>query len=166
MRFPKTPGFTRVYYSGIVYHMEKSSRTIVHLADHTPQVVSLVNQLAERGWNVHLVCYHAPPKKKLDSRVHVHKLPISAAYPLTYAAFLIAAPIVLRIKPDIIHAHYLTKFGILAAVHRRFLRFRSMVLTTCGADVLTESRKGLTRWSAEHALKMFEVITCDNDQVA
>jgi hypothetical protein len=59
----------------------------------------------------------------------------------------------------------LTRFGILAAVYRRFLRFKPMVLTACGRDVLVDSLGGMTRWSAEHALKMFEVITGDCDEV-
>jgi hypothetical protein len=146
--------------------MNISSRTIVQLADGSPQVVRLLNQLAARGWKVHLICYNLPPKAAVDRRVQVHKLPISPAYPLTYAAFLAAAPMILGLKPDVIHAHYLTRFGILAAVYRRFLRFKPMLLTACGSDVLVDSRKGMTRWSAEHALKMFAVVTCDSDQVA
>ncbi|XUX01011.1 MAG: glycosyltransferase [Dehalogenimonas sp.] len=140
--------------------MEKSSRTVVELADNSPEILSLVNQLAERGWKVHMVCHVAPEREALDPRVRVHKLPITTSYPITYAAFIAAAPLILRIKPDIIHAHYLTRFGILAAVYRRFLRFRPMVLTVVGADILPESCRGMTRWSAEHALHMFERITC------
>jgi hypothetical protein len=146
--------------------MKNESKTIVHLADNSPEVVLLINRLVERGWNVHLVCYDVPPKKALDPRVHVHKLPIATNYPFTYAAFLVAAPMILRIKPDILHAHYLTRSGILAAVYRRFLRFKPMVLTACGDDVLVDSRGGMIRWAAEHALKMFETITCSSGDIA
>ncbi|PPD57748.1 glycosyltransferase [Dehalogenimonas etheniformans] len=146
--------------------MEKSSRTVVELADNSPEIVSLVNQLAERGWKVHLMCHVAPEREALDPRVRVHKLPLTTSYPITYAAFLAAAPIILRIKPDIIHAHYLTRFGILAAVYRRFLRFKRLVLTVTGLDIKPESCKGMTRWSAEHALHMFETITCATHAIA
>ena len=146
--------------------MNKSSQTVAELADNSPEIVRLVNGLAERGWDVHLICHHAPAPTSLNPRVRVHRLPVTTSYPLTYAAFLLAAPMILRIKPAVIHAHYLTRYDILAAVHRRFLRFKPMVLTAVGDDVLVESRKGVTRWSAEHALKMFEVITCGTDNLS
>ncbi|APV44034.1 Glycosyl transferase 4-like [Dehalogenimonas formicexedens] len=144
--------------------MKKTSRTVVELADNSPEVLSLVNQLAQRGWNVHLICRNAPEVQALDPRVRVHKLPVTAAYPMTYAAFLAAAPVILGIKPGIIHAHCLTRYGILAAVYRRFLRFKPMMVTVAGPEVHPECCRGMTRWSAEHALHMFEVIISPDAQ--
>jgi hypothetical protein len=146
--------------------MNNKASTIVHLADASPSTVALINRLAERGWIVHLISHKIPPTGSLDIRVKVHRLPVPTRYPLTYLAFLAAAPIIRSIKPDIVHAHYLTSFGIMAAVYRRFLRFKPMILTACGDDVLVDSRGGMTRWSAEHALKMFEVVTCSSKDIA
>jgi hypothetical protein len=144
----------------------KHHNTLLHLADApSPATIAMLNLQARRGWKVHLISHKAPPANYLDQRVKVHRLPISTRYPLTYLAFLVAAPIIRSVKPDLIHAHYLTRFGILAAVYRRFLRFKPMVLTACGQDVLVDARGGMTRWSAEHALKMFEVITGDCNEV-
>ncbi len=143
----------------------KPSPTILHLADvPSAETIALLNRLAGRGWNLHLVYRRLPADIELDSHIALHRLPISLTYPLTYLAFLAAAPVIRSIKPDLIHAHYLTRSGILAAVYRRFLRFKPMVLTACGPDVLAESTGGMTRWSAEHALKMFEIITGDCDE--
>ncbi|AKG53412.1 glycosyltransferase [Dehalogenimonas sp. WBC-2] len=141
--------------------------TVLHLADASSvETLTLLNHMAALGWRVHLISHHAPAAKfKIDPNVTIHRLWISPAYPLTYAAFLMAAPMIMSIKPDIIHAHYLTTFGIMAAVHRRFLRFKPMVLTTSGRDVLVDARSGMTRWSAEHALKMFEKITGGKDDI-
>jgi hypothetical protein len=146
--------------------MKNLKPVVVELADNSPEIIQLVNRLADRGWRVHLIGHVVPAIKSLNPNVQVHKLPITTAYPMTYAAFLAAAPMILRIKPDIVHAHYLTRFGILAAVYRRFLRFKPMMLTVLGDDIFVESRKGMTRWSAEHALKMFEVITCNSENLA
>ncbi len=143
----------------------QSHRTVLHLADApSAETIALLNRLAARGWKIHLINRRLPSGIELDSRVVYHRLPVSPNYPLTYLAFLAVAPVIRSIKPDIIHAHYLTDCGILAAVYRRFLRFKPMVLTACGRDVLVECRGGMTRWSAEHALKMFEVITGDRDE--
>ena len=153
--------------SGIVNPMKTDPRrTILHLADApSPETIALLNLQARHGWTVHLISRRVPAGGRLDPGVKRHRLPVSPAYPLTYIAFLAAAPVIRSIKPDIIHAHHLTSCGILAAVYRRFLRFKPMVVTACGRDVLVEAKGGMTRWSAEHALKMFEVITGDRDEV-
>ncbi|MEN8615356.1 glycosyltransferase [Dehalogenimonas sp. THU2] len=142
-------------------------RTVLHLADaSSPQTLALLNELAESGWKVHLLSHQSPAAGvALNAGIKVHRLVVSPAYPLTYLAFINAAPMILSIKPDIIHAHYVTQFGIMAAVHRRFLRFKPMVLTACGRDVLTDTQSGMTRWSAEHAIKMFEAVTAASDEV-
>ena len=141
--------------------------TVLHLADaSSTETLTLLNQIAALGWRVHLISHHPQAGNlKIDPNVTIHRLWVSPVYPLTYAALLIAAPMIMSIKPDIIHAHYLTTFGIMAAVYRRFLRFKPMVLTASGRDVLVETQSGMTRWSAEHALKMFETITAGKDDI-
>jgi hypothetical protein len=141
--------------------------TVLHLGDASSiATLKLLNRLAELGWRVHLIS-HKPRATNitLNTRLTVHRLPVKPVYPLTYIAYLAAAPMIMSIKPSIIHAHYLTSFGIMAAVHRRFLRFKLMVLTACGPDVIVDARGGMIRWSAKHALKMFEIITGDNEEV-
>ena len=141
--------------------------TVLQLGDASSiATLKLLNRLAELGWRVHLIS-HKPQATNitLNTRVTVHRLPVNPTYPLTYVAFLAAAPMIMSIKPGVIHAHYLTSFGIMAAVHRRFLRFKPMVLTACGPDVIVDARGGMTRWSAEHALKMFESITGGSEEV-
>jgi len=153
--------------SGIVNAMKNQPQyTVLHLADVSPETIALLDRLAKRDWKIHLLAHRVPAPGVLDHSIVVHRLPVTPAYPLTYIAFLAAAPVILSIKPDIIHAHHLTRFGILAAVYRRFLRFKPMVVTACGQDVLVEAKGGMTRWSAQHALKMFEAVTCASDEVA
>lgn len=142
---------------------------MVHLIDHpSAPDVELLERLADLGWNVHLVYSRAESGQliKISSRITAHRLPLNTRYPWVYLAFIAAVPIIYPIKPDIIHAHYLTRFGILAAVYRRFLRFKRLVLTICGPDVLIEASRGMVKWSAEHALKMFELVTCPSEPIA
>jgi hypothetical protein len=92
--------------SGIVGLVKNERhRTILHLADAPPpETIALLNRQTERGWEVHLITRQVPADVALNTRVKAHRLPISPAYPLTYLAFLAAAPVIRSIKPDLIHA--------------------------------------------------------------
>ncbi|MEL7561984.1 glycosyltransferase [Dehalogenimonas sp. 4OHTPN] len=146
-----------------------ADRTVIHLIDHPSALdLKLLERLADLGWNVHLVYRRTGSDRLINSglKIITHRLPLTTRYPWVYLAFIAAVPIIYPIKSDIIHAHYLTGFGILAAVYRRFLRFKRMVLTVPGPDVLIEASRGMVKWSAEHALKMFEIVTFPSESVA
>ncbi|KTB48752.1 hypothetical protein DD509_00535 [Dehalogenimonas alkenigignens] len=146
-----------------------ANRTVIHLIDQpSAPDLKLLERLADLGWNVHLVYRRAGSDRLINSslKITAHRLPLSTRYPWVYLAFIAAVPIIYPVKSDIIHAHYLTRFGILAAVYRRFLRFKRMVLTAPGPDVLIEASRGMVKWSAEHALKMFEIVTFSSEPVS
>lgn len=140
-------------------------KTVLHLGEGVPgNSMELLSGLADLGWQVHLIS-HKTLKPGNHRGIILHSLPLSPCYPLSYAAIAFATPKIISIKPDIIHAHHLTSYGIMAAVYRRFLRFKPMILSTYGEDVVLDTAKGMTRWSAEHAVKMFEAVIAENSTV-
>ena len=61
-----------------------------------------------------------------------------------------------RIKPDLIHAHYATNYGFLAAI----LGYRPFILTLHGSDILVDySRDMLSKFFVTCALKKADVVT-------
>jgi glycosyltransferase involved in cell wall biosynthesis len=67
-----------------------------------------------------------------------------------------------KIRPDIIHAHYIGHFGILAGLYGGLTGFGPIVLTAWGSDILVEA-KGFKKWLIKYALKRADLITCDGE---
>lgn len=61
-----------------------------------------------------------------------------------------------KIKPDIIHAHYATNYGFLAAISG----YRPFILTLHGSDILADySRNTLSKFFVNYAVKKADVVT-------
>lgn len=61
-----------------------------------------------------------------------------------------------KIKPDIIHAHYATNYGFLAAISG----YRPFILTLHGSDILVDySRNTLSKFFVNYAIKKADVVT-------
>ena len=128
--------------------------------------VRWVNYFAEIGHEVHLISWRKPVSyPELDRAVKLHRLLLPPHYPATYAAFLEVIPRIMSIKPDVIHAHYLSHFGILAGLYRRFFRSRPLVLTAWGSDVLLDA-KTYCGWEIKHAVRLADIVTCDAEHIA
>ena len=70
--------------------------------------------------------------------------------------------IIRRIKPDILHAHYLINYGFRAACSG----FHPLVLTAWGSDVLVQAkRSNISRWEVNFALKRADMVTCDGEHI-
>ena len=87
---------------------------------------------SEEGHEVHLITYE-PPEEPMAS-VHLHV--VGSMFKSLYLAFpfrhLKIMRIVKKIKPDIVHAHFITKFGF----HGALLGFHPLVMSAWGSDVL------------------------------
>ena len=120
-----------------------------------------VNFFARAGHEVHLVTWHeAAEGDEFESSVHVHRVLFPPHYALRYAALLRVMDIVRKVKPDLVHAHYLGHFGIIAGLLQRVTDFRPVVLTAWGSDVLIEAR-GWKRRLMSDALSRADCVTCD-----
>ena len=86
----------------------------------------------------------------------VHKIPRSV--PGLFFAPILAKKIINSVQPDIIHAHYATQYGFMAA----FSGFHPYVLTVWGSDVLIEPKKSkILRYFVKNAINNADLITCD-----
>lgn len=120
-----------------------------------------VNFFARAGHEVHLVTWREATRgDEFEASVHVHRVLFPPHYVLRYAALLRVMDIVRRVKPDLVHAHYLAHFGIVAGLLQRVTGFRPVVLTAWGSDVLVEAR-GWKRRLMSDALSRADCVTCD-----
>lgn len=122
------------------------------------------NYFAERDWKVDLITWRTPAYSEIHPDITVHRLLFPPHYIARYVALLEIALLIRKIHPDIIHAHYLAHFGILAGLYSRLSGFRPIVLTAWGSDVITGAI-GWKRWLIKHALKRADLITCDADHM-
>lgn len=68
-----------------------------------------------------------------------------------------------RIKPDVLHAHYVSDAGVVAALSG----FRPLVLSAWGSDILVDPGRSLpARWLVQYALRSADAVTFDSDEVA
>lgn len=103
--------------------------------------VQWVNGLARRGLSVHLLSVH-PALAGVDPTVTVHALRPQGG--LGYVAAVPALRRALkRLQPDLVHAHYATGYGAMAAAVRGF----PVLLSAWGSDVYDfPDRSWLHRW--------------------
>lgn len=94
--------------------------------------------------------------KKMGVRVHKVSKPMP---------FLLLAPFKIRrlikkIKPDIVHAHYVTQYGFCGA----FSGFHPLVISAWGSDVLIDPHNSrILKMLVKFALKKADLITCDGE---
>jgi len=123
------------------------------------------NYFAKRDWRVDLITWHPPGKNaEINTNIDVHRILFPPHYIARYVALLEIALLIRKIHPDIIHAHYLAHFGILAGLYSRLSGFRPIALTAWGSDVITGAI-GWKGWLIKHALKRADLITCDADHM-
>jgi len=79
--------------------------------------VRWVRFFAERGHEAHVISFEKAQIK--GATVHVLKLPIlvkNATFPLKMLSIYSMKKLINRIRPDIVHAHYLTNYGFFGAL--------------------------------------------------
>ncbi|ODU10927.1 MAG: glycosyl transferase family 1 [Rubrivivax sp. SCN 71-131] len=129
------------------------------LGDATsPHVRRWAGEMIARGWRVSLVTARPAPIDGVEQRV---LSPVRRA-----SDWLLrrgeAARAIAALAPDIVHAHYVTSYGFLAAVQPR----RPCVLTAWGSDLLVTPRhsallRALTRWTLRRA----DLVTGDAEEL-
>lgn len=109
---------------------------------------------AGRGYDVHVISLSAG----LIPNVSVHHVP-----PRGFGkaiGYLLALPAINRlvkeIRPDILHAHYATSYGLLGAL----TGYHPLVITAWGSDVLLEQQRSrLMRSAVQFALARADLVT-------
>ena len=101
-----------------------------------------VEYFSSTGHEVHLITYE-PPEEPMDG-VHLHV--VGSMFKNLYLAFpfrhLKIMRLVKKINPDIVHAHFITKFGF----HGALLGFHPLVMSAWGSDVLVIPNNSKLLW--------------------
>jgi len=101
-----------------------------------------VEYFSSTGHEVHLITYE-PPEEPMPG-VHLHV--VGSMFKNLYFAFpfrhLKIMRLVKKIKPDIVHAHFITKFGF----HGALLGFHPLVMSAWGSDVLVIPNNSKLLW--------------------
>ena len=130
--------------------MRNEDLTIAYLADgssvHTKRFLSY---FAERGYNIHLITYTSAEMEN----VHVHKITTSRIMiPLRIAQSI---SLIRKIKPDILHAFYLTNNGAIGALSG----FHPLILTPLGSDITSDPEVSrVFRILVEFSLKRADMV--------
>ncbi len=136
--------------------------SVLQIADagsiHT---VRWVNAIAGRGWAVHLLSIR-PPREPLASGVTVHAAPWPAP-----AGYFLNAPFVRRteaaVRPDLVHAHYVSGYGTLAALADR----HPLILSVWGSDVYEfPATSPLHAWLVRRNLGKAELVLSTSEVMA
>lgn len=116
---------------------------------------------AEAGYEVHIVSDVPADIKGVvvhdigDPNIPLYIPFVSALYQMSCKTIRIRK--VLRsIKPDVLHAHWATNYGFLAALSG----FHPFVLTVHGSDILVDPEKSrISRFFVQHALRKADLVT-------
>ena len=127
-----------------------------------------VNYFALKGDAVHIISPGTGGEGYHDN-VRFHLLanplsqpPIISDYVNALIRVIQIRRLVRKIKPDIIHGHYIKTYGYLAIASR----FHPAVLTAWGSDILISSRKKpLYKYLTQYTLKGADLVTCDAEHM-
>ena len=116
-----------------------------------------VNYFAMRGWKVDLITWRPVAKSKLHPNVRLHRLFFPPHYVARYLALIEIMRLTRKIRPRVIHAHYVNVFGVLAGLYARLTGFKPIVLSAWGPLRLRNS-KGLQRLLIKYAFKKADIL--------
>jgi len=110
-----------------------------------------VGYFSRKGHDVHLVSFH--PGEAEGCKVYHFRSSRKFCY-LLYVPLIKA--LVRKIKPQIIHAHYVSSYGLVGAC----LGFRPFLISAWGSDVVDFPRRSwLHRWLVRYSLRQADMIT-------
>jgi glycosyltransferase involved in cell wall biosynthesis len=128
-----------------------------------------IEYFAGKGHHIHLITFEEFPFKPVKN-LTVHKItPIiqkkeNNFFYLDFIVNTIINPfkvkkLIRTINPDILHAHYLTDYGLLGY----FVQFHPFVITLWGSDILIAPKKSMFhRIMAKLILNSANLVTCDS----
>mgnify|MGYP003967849245 CR=1 FL=1 len=121
-----------------------------------------VNNFALRGWKVDLITWHLPNgMHNIDPKVSIHRIFCPPHYLARYGALIEIALLIRKIRPEIIHGHYMGHFGMLAGLYNRLTGFQPIVMSPWGTDLLHAN--GGTFCLVKYALKRADFIVLYGD---
>lgn len=150
--------------------MNDKKLTICFFADaDTIHTIKWAGFFANRGHSVHIISYSEfKDDNPYNIKLHVLKRkfpiriwPINTLLNMPFSLFK-ARKIIKEIKPDIVHAHYLTSYGTLASL----MNFHPFFLTAWGTDILVNANKNfIQKKIAKYVFNKADLITCDAEHM-
>lgn len=121
-----------------------------------------IRYFADRGHEIHLISQN--PLKSNIHGVTLHRLKILRVRMAVNRIINLMQVMRLlkRIRPDVLHAHFITYYGTLGAL----TGYHPFVVTAWGSDILIMPRK--YRWNervVKYVLKRSDIITCDGENI-
>ena len=119
------------------------------------------NFFADRGHDVTIITWH--PKNAsacVHPNIRIRRIWFPPHSFLRYGALLELFFIIHQVKPEIIHAHYVGHFGILASLYKKITGFTPIFMTAWGSDILIDAKDSKLRL-IQKALVRADLITCD-----
>lgn len=116
---------------------------------------------AKRGHDVHLISFdeYIIPNIKLHL---IHPPPMKISLLKTLIASWETGKLIREINPDIVHAHFVTSYGLLGAISN----VHPLIITAMGSDILRFPKESkIYEWIAAYVLKKADLITCDSEKV-
>jgi glycosyltransferase involved in cell wall biosynthesis len=133
-----------------------------HGSEHTRRWAGFY---AARGHEVHVITCGDGTAGRADARrpYRVHDLGPPRLGKLGY---LLKAPrarrLIRSLRPDVVHAHHATSYGLLAAL----ATFHPLVVTSHGSDILISGKRRTTRWLVTRVVRTADLVTAPADHVA
>jgi glycosyltransferase involved in cell wall biosynthesis len=117
---------------------------------------------AERGHEVHIISFEQPDVELSGINIHIVKTNKKYLYiSFPYKSFQFRR-IINDIKPDIVHAHYVTKYGVIGAL----TGLHPFVVSAWGSDVLINPKESIIlKKAVKFAFKKADLITCDAEHM-
>ena len=130
---------------------------ICYLADGSSiHVQRQIRCFVEKGNEVHLISFR---KGSVDKNVHLHYIKPRIKFPFSLNYLINIKKVketVKAIKPDLLHAYYLTSYGFLGAC----CDWKPFIISCIGSDILITPQKSiLHKWLTQYTLKKADVIT-------
>lgn len=130
--------------------MKNEDITVAYVADgssvHTRRFLSY---LANKGFNIHLITY--TPSRIENVKIHN----VATARTRIPLRIIQSIRLIRKIKPDVLHAFYITNNGVVAALSG----FHPLVLSAWGDDIATDpERSGILKFLIKLALKVATLV--------
>lgn len=120
-----------------------------------------IKYFADRGHEIHWISL--TPESGTDIKnIKLYRLKKTSSKLLNLPNVIQVKKLIKKINPDILHAHYAKKNGIIGALSG----FHPFLITTWGSDVLIAPKKSkILKWLVKFALNKADLITCDAEHM-
>jgi len=131
-------------------------RRICYLGSvRNPHVRKFANHFCQKNWDVHLITWKRPSDTcSLNLNVTIHYINIPPHNILKLGSLIEITKIIDRITPTILHAHYISTFGVISAFYKMYHNEIPLILSAQGSDVLLPGYLPLFRIMGRKLLKI------------